>query len=723
MKIKLAKQPYLLFLVLYFVLNILNTYFLTIQDINKYIAPFKHSLFGEINALLGNFSVLLLFYLIICIIFKKTKNRMKSLLFITLVLNLFVFLLGFFNLYYGTAFSYEAFDIFRNPAGGIAHGMLGEFLYELFIYYRIAVFAPIIILSISYVCISKKYKNIPIKTITPIRIKQYLIITFVIALTFVTSLYGFVRSFRKSDLPVQSAMSTYAVQNFGVYPFYLTNLLGVNYNQTNRSQLGIETDDELRDAYQKINKNQIQYQNILDGKYYSNQLYLDDLNNVTYIDQSLIDGELINGIFKDKNIVLIQLETINYYLFEIPEIKQRFKFLNKLLEESYVFENYYTTVGMGVSADAEVSVLTGLYPNGHSTLYWDYNETKFDLDTIPKLFNQKNYSTQAIHGDYARFYNRDVVYYNDVLENSLMGFNKPYYSLESYMEDYPGIIENGYIYDKNREPHKSPWISDFMLADTISKFGQEEILNNQKFMLFPITMMPHTPFEFHPEPDRIILENQNKLNKITQKYINFSDYYDKIFKNFFLNEKGENEIDTNTVYLFYGDHGSGLKNGDLNVLFNRKERMSSEEERKHLLHVEALLYVPSKVIKNINGFPINEGLIKGVQDKVRGHIDIYRTIIELFGLNANNDFYVGANLLSDEETFVLDNKLLDVVLDNQFYSMRYIKKTFPSNMDIDKETFEYIKKVKLLNDLLYKDIKRLNKVNRFLNKENKNDGN
>ena len=182
---------------------------------------------------------------------------------------------------------------------------------------------------------------------------------------------------------------------------------------------------------------------------------------------------------------------------------------------------------------------------------------------------------------------------------------------------------------------------------------------------------------------------------------------------------GDSIIDGKTVYLFYGDHGSGLKNGDLNVLFERKTKMSNLEERKHLLQVEALLYVPSDEKIQVGEYTINKGLITGHQEKVRGHIDIYRTIIELFDLNRRNDLYYGTHLLSTEPTFVIDNKLLDVVLDDMFYSMRYPLRVFPSDKKVDEGIFNIIKEVKQLNDLLHQDSLVQMKVNAHFNKEEK----
>ena len=49
------------------------------------------------------------------------------------------------------------------------------------------------------------------------------------------------------------------------------------------------------------------------------------------------------------------------------------------------------------------------------------------------------------------------------------------------------------------------------------------------------------------------------MKNLTLKYLNYVDYYDDIMKRMFRNEDNEDQTLDNTVYVFYSDHGSGLK--------------------------------------------------------------------------------------------------------------------------------------------------------------------
>ena len=89
MKNKNPWQIYFIYITLFFVLNILNTYVLTIQELNRYIAPFRHSFLGEINAFLGNFSILFLINTVFFIFIKKARSRMFFFTDVYLVFELF----------------------------------------------------------------------------------------------------------------------------------------------------------------------------------------------------------------------------------------------------------------------------------------------------------------------------------------------------------------------------------------------------------------------------------------------------------------------------------------------------------------------------------------------------------------------------------------------------------------------------------------------------------
>lgn len=689
MKHKNQWSVYFFFLSMFFLLNILNTYWLTVQELNRYIAPFRHTFLGELNAFLGNFSILFLFMIIGFLVIKKLRGRMIYLLVLTFFLNFVIFWFGVFNLFFGTAFSIPASTIFRNPADGFAMGTFLNAILELITYYRILVFLPFIALLTIYLLADRiQLKEMYFK----VTVQKYLSSIMLVSVTLFTAIFSYFEQY-KITLPLNSVKSTYAIQNLGVYPYYLGELIGQPFDLDLVKFLDLDTDQKLAEAYQVYNKNQSEYQNFFNGETYGNRLTLSQAVHDLYLDDSLKNGDSLHGILKDKNLILIHLESLNTFLIESELTSERMVFLNALLEQSFYFSNFYNNVGMGVSSDGELSILTGLYPMGDRTLYWEYNDDHYDLDSLVEYFGDAGYYKEAIHGDKEKFYNRDLIY------PEMYGFNR-FYSLEDFIED-GYIVEEGYLYDQNEGlVHHSPWISDYHLADFTASHGANMIDTYGQVMLFPVTMMPHTPYEFDPNGLRydVYPEISRKISHVTLNYINYVDYVDDILRRFFISETGVDQTLENSVYVFYSDHGSGIKNGDLNLIMDRE--ISVIETRQMLQKVPAWIYVPGDEYVSYGDFQIREGLLTGTQDMVRSQVDIYRTIIELFDLPVGNDPYYGVHGLSTEMTFALDNRLMDVVTDAYFYSMRNPSKTYPLNADVDERVYNYILRFKQLSDIM-----------------------
>ena len=706
MKRLTVQTQYLIFIVAFIFLNIINTYFLTVIHLNRYIEPFLHSFVGEINQFLGNFSVLFFLVFMTSLIFTKAKSRMKTLIYISLILNFFIYVFGIFNLFYGTAFSRSAIVMLKNPADGFAFGVVLEGLLELIIYYRILVFLPTIILLGLYLTSSR---DLLAQFRSKINIKKALISILAISSIFFVSLNTYYQLHKKVT-PVASMTSTYAIQHIGVYPYYVGQLFNVSFEINYEDILEINNDEDMFQAFNAYNKNKSSYINFFDQNTYYNRLMISNAVDDLYVDPNLSTSNDLTGILKDKNLVLIHLESFNQFLLDHPDINKFMPFINDLFKESFVFNNFYNNVGMGVSSDGELAVLTGLNPTGDETLYWEYDNIKYELTNLVEYFNQIGYYTEAIHGDKKEFYNRDVIY------PELFGFDE-FYAIEDFIED-GYVVEDGYLFNEELNlVHHSPWISDFHLADYTFEIGTG--LENQQipYFLFPITMMGHTPYDYDPYDGH--REDQfpqfvDLIQKITLRYINYSTYYNDIIQRFFLNEKGEDQTLDQSVYVFYSDHGSGLKNGDLSILFD--EELNPLQERQMLQQVTAFIYVPSDdTYVDYGDYQIRKGMLTGTQDLVRSQIDLYRTIIELFDLPVDNDMYFGVHGMSKEPTFALDNRLTDVVTDKYIYSMRNKKRIYPDDQVVSDDIYDYIFRYKVLSDYLLSEADMQKRLNTRIN--------
>ncbi|HKL95121.1 MAG TPA: hypothetical protein VJ845_01695 [Haploplasma sp.] len=662
MKLNKQKYLYIAIIVAFFALNIFNTYFVTTELLNSYVQPIRRTFGTEVTALLGNLGVLMFFYMIGRAFFKSDKARFIYLIVITFVLNFLIFALGFFNLFYGTSFSTNAFDIFKNPTSGLATGMFGVIASELFLNFRFLVFIPLlllIVLVILYIKESKRSGNNHLYRLGGI---QTLVIVSSFFIFFGGSTTAFVVRNHKDDFNISSLSSTKGVQSYGVYPYYMTTLLGVDFDNNTKEALGIN-DDNVFERYDIFNKNKNTYINAIDNKAYSNDILLKDSEVKAHDSLNLNANSSLNGIFKDKNLVLVHMESLNQFLWQLDSVDDNLSFVKKLMKESFVFDNYYTSVGLGVSSDAEATVLTGLDMNGYETFYRSYDEGHYAVDALPYLF--KDYTSQGFDGVTTDFYDRKNAY------KELTKFSEPHYSLESFASDLDYKDINEYTKDRMNNGHKymhhdkelllkSPWPTDFEMADKMYEQMEKHQAKGKKQFMLTKSMMPHTPFMYNQMPG--YYETDLKISSITKRYLDFTKMVDYSFEGYFVDPKTKEarpNIEDN-VYVFYGDHGSSLKNGDLGTLFNKK--LDKMEERRMLQQTFAFIYAPSNVKTNELG--INEGLIKGNQTRTRGHLDLYRTIGEMFGLFDETNFFFGTSGFSKEPSYVFDNRVQDVVIDD-----------------------------------------------------------
>ncbi|NMA05273.1 MAG: sulfatase-like hydrolase/transferase [Acholeplasmataceae bacterium] len=655
------EKKYLVYILLFYVLNILNTYFVTTAKLNRYLTSFTRTVRLELNAIIGNFGVLTIILFLGFSFIKTYKKRSYYMIIVTFLLNLLIFLLGIFSKYYQTIFSLYEMTLFKNPAQALGLTIVFESLKELFLYYRIIVFAPTIIMIAYHYYLKFKKEDFYDERRRPIFSSPLLNNIIVIAgLILSMATLSIFNVSMTSNWRIFAERPLYGVQNSGLYNYYFGQLMGFRYDD--EYIIEINPND-----FKEYNKNKENYTNLW-GEPYSNKLNILDASTVI-LDES-IETQQLNGIFEDKNLVLIHLESFNSFLLEERGLfdETYFPFLKSLLEESYVLENFYTNVGLGTSSDAEFSVMTGLHVTGNTTLYWKYHDNNYTFDALPKLFTDRD--SYSFHGDVAEFYNRVPVH------EEMFGF-KAYYYFDREEEYVPGTKNGCYLF-KNQETSTpdAPWVSDKALLSWAKEVYDRH--SEKKLFLYPINYLPHTPFlydEFASTP-RFTKADVN-IDTVSLRYINYEASLESYFRNFIEIAKTMK----NTVYIFYGDHGSGIIQKDFETILGYDTPLNPFEYNRQMLKTLAFIYVPDD---NDTESEIPRGLLKGRQPKVRSQVDIYRTIIELFDLKADN-YYYGVNLLSDESTFSIDTRNFSIVTDD-FY---IVAKRFKNSEMTEKNTIFY----------------------------------
>lgn len=144
--------------VLYYLFNIINIYFVIIVVLNCYLIVFKCNFMIELNLIIGNIVVLIILLFIGLLVFKSKKIRLFYIIWIIFGLNVGIFVVGIFIKYYFIMFFIYEMILFYNFVFDLVGFIFVEDLREIFVYYRILVFILIIVLFVCYFVIKFKYK-------------------------------------------------------------------------------------------------------------------------------------------------------------------------------------------------------------------------------------------------------------------------------------------------------------------------------------------------------------------------------------------------------------------------------------------------------------------------------------------------------------------------------------------------------------------------------------
>ncbi len=315
------------------------------------------------------------------------------------------------------------------------------------------------------------------------------------------------------------------------------------------------------------------------------------------------------GLGKGKNLIVIQMESMQEFLigstYGGEEITPN---LNRLLKKDTIyFDNYYANTGKGNTADAEFSTMNSIYPLIDGEIYRLYEENTFN--GLPWLLGEKGYDRFVVHGYKGEFWNRENAYPNQ-------GF-QDYISMEDLNQDE--IIGMG-ISDKSTFKQLIP------------------ILKEQKepYFSFVITLTNHHPY---------ILDEEYRSFKLTQEdeettfgsYIQTVRYTDEAIGQFIEDLKAEGLYD-NTVIALYGDH-HGLNCGMEDVQERVSRFLGREYDYDEMLNVPLIIHMP--------GSGIRETI-----STTGGQIDFMPTMANIMGLEPDDTFILGQDLVNAESGFV-----------------------------------------------------------------------
>lgn len=319
------------------------------------------------------------------------------------------------------------------------------------------------------------------------------------------------------------------------------------------------------------------------------------------------------GIFKNKNLIIIQLESFENFIIKRKINNQEISpVLNSLIANSLYFNNINEQVNNGTTSDAELMFNASIYPVriGSTFFRFPYNT----YNSIAKMLSKIGYNDSlVIHPDPGAYWNWMNAYqsfgYHQCLD--IKAFN---------IDEKIGMG----ISDRSIFQQIGPLIKKYKAP----------------FLVFTITITSHGPFDLPEQFCELKLPN-NLIDTKLGGYFQSQHYTDKCI-NLLLKYLDKNGILENSVLVFYGDH-SGVHKYYNDELKNIKAPGEDWWFENSLL-TPLIIYS-----KGFKGETIN---IHG------GEIDIMPTLCYLMGVDEK--FYkntaMGRNLLKTKYDYSIFNK-------------------------------------------------------------------
>lgn len=314
--------------------------------------------------------------------------------------------------------------------------------------------------------------------------------------------------------------------------------------------------------------------------------------------------------FKDKNLIIVQLEGIDDWLLT----EETTPTLYKMMNEGINFTNHYSYYnGGGSTFNSEFAVNTGfITPLSYNQNAYSMNKNHFPY-SLAKLFKNNEYTVNAFHMNTSEYYSRGINYKNWGYDN--------YYGLK----DLGTYKDDSYTLDR-----------ELILNETFN----EKMFSEEKFVDYIITYSGHLPFTTEKGVcKKLVIEDTLKELEVEELP---KDYVLPTYTEEECAKRQAKETDYMIQLLLQSLEEKQLLESTVIVVFT--------DHYLYTLSDETILEKYKETSNNlINHTPFfiwdNGNTNKKIKD-VTSQLNILPTLINLFGLEKNPNYYIGEDALS-----------------------------------------------------------------------------
>jgi lipoteichoic acid synthase len=404
----------------------------------------------------------------------------------------------------------------------------------------------------------------------------------------------------------------------GVIPFAVLGVMGL-FMKPVKLMLIDKLENPVK-AYDSLDQT-VQY-GIMGHHALDTYFHVRDTNfNLSSEDRQLIEEQLnkkeensketkYEGFGKGKNLILIQVESLQHFVLDKKVNRQEITpTLNKMMDHSISFPNFYAQTIGGNSSDAEFLTQTSLFPTNSGSVFFRYSSNTYH--SLANGLKENGYGTFAVHADEKTFWNRHEMYPS-------LGFEK-YVTIEQFPQKE--MVGMG-VGDKE------------MFTETARILSRQQ----QPFYSFIVTLTNHMPYEIEAEKQSLTLPPE--LNDtLLGNYFQTVRYTDEAL-GLFLDSLKEKNLLEDSLIVLYGDH-NGIFHRDKQQVEKWIQRdITDDEWYKEYATVPFMIYHPS---------------IKGeVSQTIGGQIDVSPTLKSIMAIGMEKeDAMLGSDLLRTDSHSVL----------------------------------------------------------------------
>lgn len=374
--------------------------------------------------------------------------------------------------------------------------------------------------------------------------------------------------------------------------------------------------------------------------------------------KTLNNSSNLKGVGKAKNLIVIQVEALQAFVINKSiNGKEITPNLNKWINKSAYFDNYFYQTASGGTSDAEFLSINSLYPADSGAITSIYYNNEFK--GLPKVLKASGYSATVFHGFRESFWNRNIIY--------------PKYGFDNFYG------EKSYTIDENI----GLGLSDKSFLN--QSFEKMKDLKEPYYALL-ITLSSHFPYDDTKKYDEFNVAPYE--NTLLGDYLKAIHYTDKEL-GMFLDKLDKEGILENSIIALYGDHHAITK--------------TNESELASFLNIDKftdLKWAEIQKVPMLIHFP--NDMYKGTYNIYGGQVDLYPTLANILGVKAN--YVMGKDLFNAKEGLAIlrngsftDGNIFYLSHQNTYYDIKS-SSVIPETPELKN------KKDSVLNQLEYSDL-------------------